>query len=82
MGYPGVMHDGRTTMSSPRAAAIADLLSSLEVVLISCQIVPEPNRESSWDADAERITGEVARHLATARARLSPRYNPSTSPSR
>jgi hypothetical protein len=69
-------------MLSPRAAAIADLLSSLEVVLISCQIVPEPHREFSWDADAERITGEVARHLATARGRLSRSYHPSTLPSR
>jgi hypothetical protein len=59
-------------LSSARAAAIADLLSSLEVVLISCQVVPDTDRESAWDADADRITGEVAGHLANARARLSP----------
>ena len=70
------MRAGLTT-SSPRAAAVADLLSALEVVLLSCRIVPEADRESSWDVDAERITGELARHLATARARLSPSFDPS-----
>lgn len=69
-------------MSSARAAAIAELLSSLEGVLLSCQIIPAADRESCWDADAERIIGEVARPLATARARLSPSFNPSTPSSR
>jgi len=71
------MRDGLSTLSSARAAAVADLLASLEVVLVSCQIVPDADRESAWDVDAHRITGEVARHLATARARLSPSFNPS-----
>jgi|KBSSwiStaDraftv2_1062776.scaffolds.fasta_scaffold5982314_1 hypothetical protein len=72
------MRHDLTTFPSTRAAAIADLLSSLEVVLISCQVLPDADRESAWHADADRITGEVARHLATARARLSPSYKPST----
>ena len=46
-------------------------------MLVSCQIVPDADREASWHADADRITGEVARHLATARARLSPSFDPS-----
>ena len=76
------MCHGVTTLSSVRAAAIADLLSSLEAVLVSCQIVPDVDREAAWDAEADRITGEVARHLATARARLSPSFNPSIQPGR
>ena len=76
------MRNDVTTVSSARAAAISDLLASLEVVLISCQVVPDADREASWNADAERITGEVARHLATARGRLSRSYHPSTLPSR
>jgi hypothetical protein len=76
------MRNDTSTLPSTRAAAIADLLSSLEVVLISCQVVPDADRGSAWDADADRITGEVARHLATARARLSPSHDPYTAPVR
>jgi hypothetical protein len=32
---------------------------------------PEGERVQRWSEDAERITGEVARHLAIARARIS-----------
>jgi len=76
------MRNDVTTVSSARAAAISDLLASLEVVLTSCQVVPDADREASWNADAERITGEVARHLATARTRLSPSFDPYTTPRR
>lgn len=35
------------------------------------QSSPEGERVQRWSKDAERITGEVARHLAIARARIS-----------
>jgi hypothetical protein len=33
--------------------------------------LPDSEHLTRWSEDAERITGEVARHLAVARARIS-----------
>jgi hypothetical protein len=62
-------------MTSPRAAAVAELFTALDGLMISYQLVPDDERESCWTADAERITGEISRLLATARARLSPGFD-------
>jgi hypothetical protein len=37
----------------------------------SYRSAPESGRVKRWSDDAERITGEVARHLAVARARIA-----------
>jgi hypothetical protein len=55
----------------PRYAAIAALFTALETLISDYQSAPEHERVQRWSDDAERITGEVARHLAIARARLS-----------
>jgi hypothetical protein len=47
-------------------------------VLISCQIVPDADRESSRDTDTECTTGEVAHHLTAAGPGSPPRFNLST----
>jgi hypothetical protein len=57
--------------SPPRYAAIAALFTALETLISDYQSAPEHERVQRWSDDAERITGEVARHLAIARARLS-----------
>ena len=53
-----------------RTAAVADLFAALEGLLISYSALPDEDRERRWSGDADRITGEVARHLGTARTRL------------
>jgi hypothetical protein len=56
------------------AAAISDLLAAVEDLLITYQALPDVEREQRWAADAHRITGELSRHLAIARTRLSPGF--------
>ena len=56
-----------------RSAAVGDLFAALEGLLITYQALPEGERESRWNDDAELITGAVAMHLSTARGRLSAR---------
>jgi hypothetical protein len=55
----------------PRYAAIAALFTALETMIGDYRTAPEHERVQGWSDDADRISGEVARHLAIARARLS-----------
>jgi hypothetical protein len=57
--------------SSTRHAAIADLFDALEAMVVVYRTVPSDDQARRWSDDAERITGDVARHLSTARKRLS-----------
>jgi hypothetical protein len=57
--------------ATPRYAAIAALFTALETMISDYRSAPEHERVQRWSDDADRITGEVARHLAIARARLS-----------
>jgi hypothetical protein len=63
----------RGTPSHPtsRYVAIAALFTALEKLISDYKSSPEDQRVQRWSEDAERITGEVARHLAIARARIS-----------
>ena len=70
-------------MSSParsaanaRSAAVADLFDALEGLLIAYQALPDEDRAQRWSGDADRITGEIARHLGTARSRLASTFAP------
>ena len=54
-----------------RYVAIAALFEALEELMSDYRSSPEGERVQRWSEDAERITGEVARHLAIARARIS-----------
>ncbi len=78
------MDASQTTPSPARAAAIAELFAALDDVLRFYRAVPEDEREERWAADADLITGEIARRLAVARAcisRSSPAVGgPTTSP--
>ena len=66
------MASAPTTPSQARAVAIADLFAALDNVLRSYRAIPEDEREERWAADADLITGEIARRLATvARACMS-----------
>ncbi|GAA4707066.1 hypothetical protein GCM10023215_54830 [Pseudonocardia yuanmonensis] len=63
-----------------RAQAVEELLRELSNLLVTCYSVPETEREVSWAADADRITGHIALTLATARARLGPDARAVTAP--
>ncbi len=72
----------QATSSQARAVAIAELFAALDNVLRSYRAIPEDEREERWAADADLITGEIARRLAVARAcmsRPSPPVGPTTS---
>lgn len=56
-----------------RAVAVGDLLDALDSLAAVYRGLPEHERASRCSADADRITAEVARHLFTARSRLSTR---------
>jgi hypothetical protein len=62
---------GTPNHSTSRYVAIAALFAALEELMSDYQSSPEGERVQRWSKDAERITGEVARHLAIARARIS-----------
>ena len=62
------MNTSQTIPSAARAVAIAELFAALDDLLRSCRAVPEDEREERWVADADLITGEIARRLAVARA--------------
>jgi hypothetical protein len=69
-------YDGRVTKpllsgSTTRHAAVADLFDALEAMVVVYRSVPADDQARRWSDDAERITGDVARHLSTARDRLS-----------
>ncbi|MFC4943170.1 hypothetical protein [Pseudonocardia sp. GCM10023141] len=59
-----------------RSAAVSDLFDAVEALMIRYQALPDAERHQLWSADAERITGEVGRHLSVARARLSSSFVP------
>jgi hypothetical protein len=57
--------------STSRYDAVADLFTALDELMSNYRSSPEGERVKRWSDDAERITGEVARHLAVARARIA-----------
>jgi hypothetical protein len=57
--------------SPSRYAAVIDLFAALEELMDDYRSLPDSEHLTRWCEDAERITGEVARHLAVARARIS-----------
>ena len=54
-----------------RHEAIAELFGAMSALLATYSSMADGDRVRCWSADAERITGEVARALSTARTRLS-----------
>ena len=58
-------------MNMRRADAIAELFATLEDLLVAYQTLPEGERLYRWAADADRITGAVARQLSSTRTRIS-----------
>lgn len=50
---------------------MTELFDALEAIVMIYRSIPEQDQTRRWSADAERITGDVARHLSTARERLS-----------
>jgi hypothetical protein len=72
------MAERATPSHSPsRYAAVAALFAALEQLMDEYRSLPDSVHLTRWSEDAERITGEVARHLAVARARISagPHYD-------
>jgi hypothetical protein len=69
---------GAPPHSTSRYVAIADLFGALEELMSNYKSTSEGERVKRWSDDAERITGEVARHLAVARVRVAavPRHVP------
>jgi hypothetical protein len=64
------------TPSQARAAAITELFVALETLLRSYRSMPDDEREARLAADADLITGEIARRLAIARAGMSHIFPP------
>lgn len=62
---------GTPDHSTSRYVAIAALFTALEELMSDYRSSPQDERVQRWSEDAERITGEVARNLAIARARIS-----------
>jgi hypothetical protein len=67
------------TALNPRSAAVAELFDALEGLMVAYHALPEHERAQQWSADADRITGDVGRHLSTARTRISSTFVPRTS---
>ncbi|WP_433297783.1 hypothetical protein ACQPZQ_19455 [Pseudonocardia sp. CA-142604] len=67
--------------STSRYVAIADLFAALDELMCNYRSSSEHERMKRWSDDAERITGEVARHLSVARVRIAavPRHDPEES---
>ena len=59
------------TPTRTRAAAITELFAAIDDLLRSYQSMPDEEREDRLAADADLITGEIARRLAIARAAMS-----------
>jgi hypothetical protein len=70
------MTSSARTAATARSAAVADLFDALEGLLITYQALPSDERARRWSGDADRITGEVARQLGAARARLASTFDP------
>jgi hypothetical protein len=70
--YHWVMAERAMPAQSPsRYAAVAALFAALEELMDDYRSLPDAEHVRQWSEDADRITGEVARHLAVARARIS-----------
>ena len=70
--YHCVMAERAMPAQSPsRYAAVAALFAALEELMDDYRSLPDAEHVRQWSEDADRITGEVARHLAVARARIS-----------
>ncbi len=54
-----------------RYAAVAALFAALEQLMDDYRSLPDSEHVRVWSEDADRIIGEVERHLAMARARIS-----------
>jgi hypothetical protein len=59
------------TPTQLRAAAMNELFAALDNLLHSYRSMPDEEREDRLAADADLITGEIARRLAIARAAMS-----------
>ena len=71
----------QATSSQARAVAIAELFAFLDSVLRSYRVIPQDEAvEERWAADADLITGEIARRLAVARACMSRTSPPRSAP--
>lgn len=57
-----------------RSAAVGELLDALQELTATYLALPESERIARCTAEADKITAEVARHLFTARTRLSSAY--------
>src|SRR6185312_630568 len=57
--------------SPARYAAVTALFTALQELMDDYRSPPDSEHLTRWSGDAERITGEIARHLAIARARIS-----------
>jgi hypothetical protein len=66
--------DNPQTPSQARAAAITELFAALDTLSRTYQSVPDDQRDERLAADADLITGEIARRLAVARATMSRSY--------
>lgn len=64
-------HQVVATGCSTRYHAVRELFESLDALLVVYRSMPEDGRTRRWNADAERVTGEVARLLCTARSQIS-----------
>jgi hypothetical protein len=60
-----------SSRTAARSAAIADRFDALEGLITQFAALPEGERSVRWSADADRITGDIARHLHGARHRIS-----------
>jgi hypothetical protein len=69
--YQQQMAEHHAPQQTSRYVAVADLFTALDELMSNYRSSPEGERVKRWSADAERITGEVARHLAVARARIA-----------
>ena len=58
------------TPTRTRAAAITELFAAIDTLVRSYQSMPDEEREDRLAADADLITGEIARRLAIARAAM------------
>ena len=70
----GSRDDVETTDPTPtrtRAAAITELFAAIDALVRLYQSMPDEEREDRLAADADLITGEIARRLAIARAAMS-----------
>lgn len=65
------MTERATTGAMARHDTIAELLDTLDALSAFYRSVPGDEPVTYWSAHAELITGEVARALGAARARLA-----------